>query len=109
MSASKKLEHGFRPVIGVLTEPLRGDLVDHSASKWSTSYVPKTHVQFMEQAGIRVVPIDYHLSPTEREAIFEKVNGIYLPGDSHLTVSDEEYKQAFTHVLDYTTEQSRLN
>jgi hypothetical protein len=73
------------------------------------SYVPKTHVQFLEQAGVRVVPVDYHLSKSERLALFEKLNGVYVPGDSHLTVKDEEYKSAFMHVLDYTTEQAKIN
>lgn len=66
-------------------------------------------MQFLEQAGIRVVPIDYHLSHDELLALLEKVNGVYVPGDSHLTVSDEEYKSAFMDVLSYTTEQARFN
>ena len=41
--------------------------------------------------------------------MFEKLNGIYVPGDSHLTVADEEYKEAFMDVLAYTTEQARFN
>jgi hypothetical protein len=36
--------------------------------------------------------------------MFEKLNGVYVPGDSHLTVTDEEYKEAFMDVLTYTTE-----
>lgn len=107
----KKLEHGLRPVIGVLSEPLRGDLLEDSLKNDSgyVSYIPKTHVQFLEQAGMRVVPIDYHLNSEERLALFEKINGVYVPGDSHLTATDEEYKAAFMHVLDYTTEQAKIN
>jgi hypothetical protein len=52
----------LRPVVGILSEPLRGELVDSAINADSASYVPKTHVQFLEQAGVRVVPIDYHLS-----------------------------------------------
>jgi len=38
-----------RPVIGVLTEPLRGDLVGLSDDEASQmTYIPKTHVQFLE-------------------------------------------------------------
>jgi hypothetical protein len=105
---NKIIEHGRRPVIGILTEPLRGDMVDAKVNDL-VSYVPKTHVQFLEQAGVRVVPVDYHLSKSERLALFEKLNGVYVPGDSHLTVKDEEYKSAFMHVLDYTTEQAKIN
>jgi len=41
--------------------------------------------------------------------MFEKLNGVYVPGDSHLTVTDEEYKEAFMDILAYTTEQARFN
>lgn len=58
---------------------------------------------------MRVVPVDYHLSKSERTALFDKLNGVYVPGDSHLTVEDEEYKNAFIHVLHYTTEQAKVN
>lgn len=111
IATTRKVEHGRRPVVGVLSEPIRGDLVDLSEGLTSgkLSYVPKAHVQFLEQAGIRVVPIDYHLSHDELLALFEKLNGIYVPGDSHLTVTDEEYKSAFMDVLSYTTEQARFN
>ena len=79
----KVVEHGRRPVVGILSEPLRGELVDIPVE--GASYVPKAHVQFLEQAGIRVVPIDYHLNAEERVALFEKLNGVYVPGDSHVT------------------------
>jgi len=44
---NKIIEHGRRPVIGILTEPLRGDMVDAKVNDL-VSYVPKTHVQFLE-------------------------------------------------------------
>lgn len=66
-------------------------------------------MQFLEQAGIRVVPIDYRLAHEELISMLGKLNGVYVPGDSHLTVSDEEYKSAFMDVLSYTTEQARYN
>lgn len=108
-NTERVVETGRRPVVGILSEPLRGDILDTPIDDAPLSYVPKAHVQFLEQAGVRVVPIDYHLSEEERRALFDKLNGVYLPGDSHLTTSDEEYKSAFMHVLDYTTEQAQLN
>lgn len=89
-----EIDEARRPVIGVLTEPLRGDLykskqVDHeddtlitTSSEQSLSYVPKAHVQFLEQAGVRVVPVDYRLPVEDRFALFDQLNGVYLPGDS---------------------------
>lgn len=64
-------------------------------------YVPRAHVQFLEQAGVRVVPVDYRLSHEELNALFDKLNGLYLPGDSHNTIYDEKYKFAFMAMLDY--------
>lgn len=45
----------------------------------------------------------------EQRALLDKLNGVYVPGDSHLTSKDEEYKSAFMQVLDYTTEQAKIN
>ena len=67
-----------RPVIGVLTEPLRGDLYQassqtnklNSEEELVPGYVPRSHVQFLEQAGVRVVPIDYRLSRDELVDVF---------------------------------------
>ena len=73
------------------------ELVDTSTA----SYVPKAHVQFLEQAGVRVVPIDYRLDLEERRDLLDKLNGVYLPGDSHNVVTDEAYKAAFVQTLAY--------
>lgn len=110
----KFIDHAKRPVVGVLTEPLRGDLY-HSNDKSSErvlntddapGYVPRSHVQFLEQAGIRVVPIDYRLSRDELVDLFDQLNGIYLPGDSQLAVTDETYKSAFVIAMAYAENQA---
>jgi hypothetical protein len=72
----KETDNSVRPVIGVLTEPLRGEMykghdqvgggVDSIAG-----YVPRAHVQFLEQAGMRVVPVDYRLSRDELFTLFD--------------------------------------
>jgi len=104
------IDHSRRPVIGVLTEPLRGELYTKANSRFkedelietpTASYVPKAHVQFLEQAGVRVVPIDYRLPLEERRNLLDQLNGVYLPGDSHVTVTDEAYKTAFVQTLAY--------
>lgn len=52
----------MRPVYGILTEPLRGDIQSEGEHEFAdASYVPRAHVQFLEQTGIKVVPIDYSL------------------------------------------------
>lgn len=100
-------------MIGVLTEPLRGDLYKKGhenvnekingrvESGAPPGYVPRPHVQFLEQAGIRVVPIDYRLGRDELVALFDQLNGLYLPGDSQTAVTDETYKSAFVIAMAY--------
>jgi len=52
-----------RPIYGVLTEPIRGNMKsktnNEDVQSEEMSYIPKAHVQFLEQSGIRVVPISY--------------------------------------------------
>jgi len=48
-----------------------------------------------------MIPIGYH-EPKERIiAKLEKVNGIYIPGDSDKARINIRYLQAFGHVFDY--------
>jgi len=61
-------------------------------------------VQFLEQSGVRVVPIDHRLSTEERWALYDQLNGIYVPGDSHMAIIDEAYKLAFVDTLSYQEE-----
>jgi len=67
----------------------------------AVSYVPRAHVQYLEQSGVRVVPIDYRLSTEDRFELMDQLNGVYMPGDSHMTVTDSAYKAAFVETLLY--------
>lgn len=109
MRRTKSFETSRRPVIGVLTEPLRGELYADSRADEQIGnrdnvpgYVPRAHVQFLEQAGVRVVPIDYRLTRDELVALFDQLNGLYLPGDSQLAVTNETYKGAFVIAMAYS-------
>jgi hypothetical protein len=64
--ARMKISDNRRPVYGVLTEPIRGrirnkkdDSQNYDHRNDEISYIPKAHVQFLEQSGIVVVPISY--------------------------------------------------
>lgn len=110
---TKFVNENQRPVIGVLTEPLRGDLYMAEASQSlndkiggrseeaKPGYVPRAHVQFLEQSGVRVVPVDYRLERNDLVALFDQLNGLYLPGDSQVAVTDETYKGAFVIAMAY--------
>ena len=103
---TKKIDPTQRPVIGVLTEPLRGDLFQGQEQIGEgvdrvPGYVPRAHVQFLEQAGVRVVPVDYRLGRDELVSMFSQLNGLYMPGDSQLAVTNETYKGAFVIAMAY--------
>ena len=92
-----------KPVYGVLTEPLEGDLKSKTdkVKVAEHSYVPRAHVQFLEQSGIRVVPISYLDSVEKILSQLEQVNGLYCPGDSVKLLDDKMYQRAFQTILEY--------
>jgi len=71
------------------------------------SYVPRAHVQFLEQAGIRVVPISYLDSAETIESILDQVNGVYMPGDSQKSVANRKYQKTFSFVMKYVAKHNR--
>ena len=101
---SKVVDHQVRPVIGVLTEPFRGSVTptsdDYNMETFDQymsrfSYVPRSHVQFLEQSGTRVIPIDYQIPEEELLELLSQISGLYVPGDSHQSITDEKYKESF--------------
>ena len=106
-----------RPIYGVLTEPIRGDMQKDLEADFAqkeqkpddmtinhrgqVSYIPKAHVQFLEQSGIRVVPIHYQDKKEDIKELLDQVNGIYIPGDSHKSLSSNQYIDTIQVVLDY--------
>ena len=71
------------------------------------SYVPKAHVQFLEQAGVRVVPISYLDSEESIESLLDQVNGIYLSGDSQKSVANRQYQRTFSLIMKYVARHNR--
>lgn len=101
-----------RPVYGVITEPIRGNVKSSREAELHPerlSYIPKAHVQFLEQSGIRVVPISYLDSPEEIEELLDQVNGVYLPGDSPKAISNMKYQEAFSVVFNYFKAHNKKN
>lgn len=41
----------------------------------------------------------------ERHALYNQLNGVYMPGDSHMTITDEQYKAAFVDTMHYQEKQ----
>lgn len=112
--ANVRISDNRRPVYGVLTEPIRGrirnkkddsETYDHRNDE--VSYIPKAHVQFLEQSGVVVVPISYLGSDAEIASQLKKVNGVYICGDSERSVANHQYQIAFDNVLDFVKKSNK--
>lgn len=66
-------------------------------------------MQFLEQVGIRVVPISYLDSPEQILETLGQVNGVYMSGDSHKLISNRNYVQAFAFICNYAEKQYKNN
>ena len=118
-----KISDNRRPIYGVLTEPIRGNMKSKSAAEDKEnglkdksideeelmSYIPKAHVQFLEQSGIRVVPISYLDSKEDIINMLDQVNGIYCPGDSIKAIVNKQYQQSFSTILRYMKTQNEAS
>lgn len=64
-------------------------------------FVEATHVKFLEQAGARVVPVDYTQSQQVVERLLGQINGLYIPGSSKALVhhGDLEFTKAVQRML----------
>lgn len=105
-----------RPIYGVLTEPLRGDMQNRNSTEDilesrvdKFSYIPKAHVQFLEQSGIIVVPISFLDSDEEIISMLGEVNGIYIPGDSQKAITNKKYQKSFSTITKYVIDQNKKN
>lgn len=104
-----------RPIYGVLTEPIRGNMKNKYESddkeyleiNQELSYIPKAHVQFLEQSGIIVVPISYLDEDEDILNMLKEVNGIYICGDSHKAVANTKYQESFSTILKYVNDQNK--
>jgi len=50
---------------------------------------------------VRVIPIDYNMDKDDMMDLLSQVSGVYMPGDSHMSVTDEKYKNAFVDIIYY--------
>lgn len=53
---------------------------------------------------MRVVPIPYMAREEEVRSILEQVNGVYLAGDSHLSIGNFEYMKMVQTIIRYVKE-----
>jgi gamma-glutamyl-gamma-aminobutyrate hydrolase PuuD len=83
------------------------DVLESRVDKFS--YIPKAHVQFLEQSGIIVVPISFLDSEEEIVSMLGEVNGIYIPGDSQKAITNKKYQKSFSTITKYVIDQNKKN
>ena len=54
-------------------------------------YVPAAHVKFIEQTGAKVIPVSFRLEKDSLISLLNKINGLYIPGDSLNNIGHQEY------------------
>jgi gamma-glutamyl hydrolase len=118
----QSLNFPSQPVIGVLTQPFTSKYVPDesigtvfgstsssfgqpSRSSHGSEYVASGYVKFVEQAGARVVAIQFTLPPAELRSRLSEIHGIILPGGANdLTPGKSPFMRAaavvWEHVLD---------
>ena len=55
------------------------------------SYINTAHVNFLEAAGARVVPVNYRLRDLQLNKLLTSINGIYIPGDAYHIINNDKY------------------
>lgn len=68
----KTSKHNQSICIGIITIP------HQKKTKYGTSHIMKSYVDWFEERGVRVIPIPY--DTTQYEAYFENINGLFIPG-----------------------------
>lgn len=65
----------FRPIIGIVDQPVDDDLKQFGSRQFSADYV-----KWLEAAGARVVPINYLASKNDLIKIMDSINGVLFTG-----------------------------
>jgi len=70
-TAFEQQENNWKPVIGVLSQPLPNG---------KAAIIAASYVKFVESGGGRVVPVHFGASDEELEFYFQSINGVLFPG-----------------------------
>lgn len=102
--ATSALANGYKPIIGVMTQPTE---VAHDAVEAGPAvsearvtagkkgeYIAASYIKFVEAAGGRAVPIHYTADTATLTSLAKSVNGILLPGGGVSLSNSSVYYQA---------------
>jgi gamma-glutamyl hydrolase len=81
------------PIIGLFGQPSSSTNADCGGN---CQYIAASYVKYLEAAGARVVPIDYHASQETIDGLFGQLNGFFFPGGG------AEFPAAAQYVFDKT-------
>ena len=56
---------------------------------FKNTYIASSYVKFVEMAGARAIPIQADLTVAELDILFEKINGLLIPGGATDLVNQE--------------------
>lgn len=99
------------PIIGILTQPYGygandNETVNYVSEDLGDSFITTAHVSFLENAGARVVPVNYRLSYYKLMDLLKQINGIYIPGDSDLILSNVKYMSTLNTIYQWAQDQN---
>ena len=90
------------PIIGIFTQPTISTIPDCGGA---CLYIAASYVKYIESSGARVVPIDFHATTSELDALLPKLNGVLFPGGDAEFPASAQYTfdkiKAFNDAGDY--------
>lgn len=87
------------PIIGMLTQPFPEEWKDLESTKGYEAYFESSHVEFLQAAGARIVPISYKTPQRKLFEELEQLNGVYIPGDTKSTLKSADYTYTVSKIL----------
>ena len=89
-----------RPIVGILTQP---SAWPHLYNPEEYSYLATSYVRFLEESGVRVVPIKYNENEEYLETIMTEINGLLIPGGgTDMFESDYQDNEMLKELTEFT-------
>jgi len=86
------------PIIGVYTQ----DAEDFGqAPQPKQTYIAASYIKNLEMAGAQVIPLFYHYSTAQLDAILSKINGVFFPGGEMPIDRNNQWTSNIQYIFDY--------
>ena len=87
-----------QPIFGMLTQPIPHEW-RREIEIGTDAFIESSHVDFLQAAGARIVPIDYRMETRALSKLLEQLNGFYIPGDLKLSFDDPDFTNSVNTVM----------